>query len=336
MRTATTHWTIHHATTTQPQRSHPARGVRLLGLCVGLAWCLGILSLPDVAQAQVDDPGIDLSVTEARQPARFEISAGVEGRFETDIDDGGKVEELRLPVRLGYSANLSDRWRLGFRINYLYNYFDFSGNSGFGALDPWEHVHLFRFVIPVTYRLSTQWQLLVVPIIAIGAESGAKIDDSISGGGVAGFVYTASPWFSIGLAVGAVSQIEDDASPLIVPLIHWQITPTITIRTEFDVSRGYGGTLAYRVGSSWHLKGGLSFQKNRFRLDTADGVGETSGVPLWGSIIFAPSEHFSIEWYSGLVLAGNIRLEDEDGDKIRDKDLDDPQLFLGLNVKMKF
>jgi hypothetical protein len=300
---------------------------------VGFACSLSLLSLPDVPQAQVADPGIDIPSTEARQPAAFEISAGVDGRAKTDIDDGGHVEELRVPVRLGYSAKLSDTWRLGVRASYMYDHFDFS-NNGFG--DPWKDIHLVRFALPVTYRLSAQWNLLFAPILAISAESGADMGESITGGAAAGFVYTASPSLSLGLAIGALSQIEDDASFLILPIIHWQIMPKITLRTEIDVSRGYGGTLAYDLTSIWQLKGGLSFQRNRFRLNTSDRVGEASGVPLWGSVVFAPSKHFSIEWYTGMVLAGRVRLEDDDGDKIRDKDLDDPQLFLGLTMKGAF
>ena len=141
---------------------------------------------------------------------------------------------------------------------------------------------------------------------------------------------------SIGLAVGALTQIEDDPSPLILPILHWQITPKLTARTEIDVSRGYGGTLDYHLASSWHLKGGLSFQRDRFRLNSSDRVGETTSLPMWGSVIFAPSEHFSFEWYGGMVLAGSVRLEDSDGDKISDKDLDDPQLFLGVTMKGAF
>lgn len=336
MHTAGTHWTLPPDTAPPPPRACLSRPVRRLGLWVGLAWCLGVLSLPHVTQAQMEDPGIDLPTTEARQPARFEISAGVEGRSETDIDDGGEVEELRVPVRLGYTATLSDTWRLGLRASYLYNDFDFSGNSGFGAIDPWEDIHLVRFALPLTYRFSPHWQIFVAPTLGISAESGADLDDSVTGGGVTGFIWTATPSISIGLAVVVLSQIEEEGRLVLLPIINWQITPEITVQTEIDVSLGYGGTLAYRVAPSWQLKGGFSFKRTRFRLDTADRVGETSGASLWGSVIFAPTEHFSLEWYSGLVLGGNIRLEDDDGDKIRDKDLDDPQLMLGVTLKAAF
>ncbi len=333
MRTAAPYRTTHDYTTLPLQRSRFSRRIRRLGLWVGFACSVILLSLPDMPQAQVADPGIDIPSIEARQPAVFEISAGVDGRAETDIDGGGDVEELRVPVRLGYSTKLSDTWRLGVRASYMYDHFDFSKN-GFG--DPWKDVHLVRFALPLTYRLSARWNLLFAPILAISAESGADMGESITGGAAAGFVYTASPSLSLGLAIGVLSQIEDDASFLILPIIHWQIMPKITLRTEMDVSRGYGGTLAYNLASIFQLKGGLSFQRNRFRLNTSDRVGEASGVPLWGSVVFAPSEHFSIEWYTGMILAGSVRLEDDDGDKIRDKDLDDPQFFFGLTMKGAF
>jgi len=94
--------------------------------------------------------------------------------------------------------------------------------------------------------------------------------------------------------------------------------------------------VGYRLGSSWELKGGLSFEKNRFRLNSSDRVGETSGAPMWGSVVFMPSKHFTVEWYTGMVLAGNVRLEDDDGNKIRDKDLDGAQFLLGMMKKGSF
>ena len=335
MRQVLTDQTTSNGASLERKRLRHAWSLRLLSILAGLACCMSILSLPASTQAQSDTGG-EIPAAEGRDPASFEIGAGIEGRFKTDIEDGGKVERLRVPAEMGYTFKPSNTWRIGLRLGYVFDKYDFSQNTGFGALDPWDDIHLFNVSVPVTYKLSDRWKLLVVPHVQIHAESGADAGDGLMGGGMGGFIYSPSSKFSIGLALGAQTQIEDEAEFIILPIIFWQVTPKIILRTEIDVSRGYGGTSTLILSSMWQLKGGLSFEKNRFRLDEGDNIGETSDFSMWGSVIFGPSKTFDFELYTGMALVGTIRLEDDDGNRIRDRDLDDPQPFLGLRVNAQF
>ena len=103
------------------------------------------------------------------------VPFGVERRFETDIDDGGEVDEWRLHVGTGARIMLSRQWQGALNVNYMYNRYDFSGSTGFGGLDPWEDLNFTTVTAPLTYILSKRWHFGVSPIFRISAESGADI-----------------------------------------------------------------------------------------------------------------------------------------------------------------
>lgn len=311
---------------------------KLIGHLVGLACLMGTLSLPVLTHAQVG-AGVDTPDLSERRPTVFELSTGFEQRFETDIDDGGEVEELRVPIRLGYATDLSEQWRLGIRLNYVYNQFDFSGNTGFGGLNPWEDIHLFNMTLPVLYRLSPTWRIAVVPLLSINAESGADAGDGLSGGGIVVALYRFGPHLSLGLGIGALSQIEDDAQFLVLPLIYWQMTPNLTLASQNDPVRGYGAKLTYLLGSSWQAGLGIGFQTYRFRLDddnvAPNGVGEVSSAPFWASIAYVLDERLTFEFSLGAAFGRELKLEDENGNEISEQDVDSAPT-LGLTIKGMF
>ncbi len=82
---------------------------------------------------------------------------GYEHRFKTDIDNGGEIEQRRAFGGAQLRLQPSDRWEIGLNTSYTYHQFRFSGSTGFGQLDPWEHIHLLTFSAPMTFEASTHW-----------------------------------------------------------------------------------------------------------------------------------------------------------------------------------
>lgn len=92
---------------------------------VGIVACF-----PQLAHAQDEigteyEPGVGVLVGPG-----LTVPFGVERRFETDIDDGGEVDEWRLHVGTGVRITLSRQWQAAFNVNYMYNRYDFSGSTG--------------------------------------------------------------------------------------------------------------------------------------------------------------------------------------------------------------
>jgi hypothetical protein len=328
--------------TMEPKPCHSALPVRLRMLGAVMACITSLLFLLSPAQAghqEADievDPGTEVII---RRPLGLSLTTGFERRFEADIDDGGKMDEWRIPINVHLGAGLSKQWAVGFHVNYVYNHYNFSGSTGFGGLDPWDNIHQISFSIPLMYRASRYWQFTVVPTLQVSAESGADFGDGLQGGGIVTAMYTVNPRLMLGMGVGASTQIEDGVSFKIFPLLRWQITNRLVLETKRNPLRGGGGNLTYTVSKGWQASLGASTIKRRFRLDddgiAPDGVGEHSSQPVWASIAYAPSSAFKVELYGGAALGGHVRLEDEDGNRISKDDVD-PAPALGLVINGTF
>ena len=166
--------------------------------------------------------------------------------------------------------------------------------------------------------------------------------------------YSFSKNFALGLAVGARTQIEDDPKFLLFPLITWKFrlfrgsgngsgsgsgSRGLTLSSHVSPTRGSGGILRYNRGSNWAVGIGVAFQSRRFRLDddgvAPDGVGQAASVPLWASITYKLRDLLRVEVYGGAALAGELELEDRNGDEILAKDVD-PAPVLGVMVTGSF
>ena len=109
----------------------------------------------------------------------------------------------------------------------------------------------------------------------------------VTGGGLVGFNYQASPDLSLGLLVGVLSQIEDDAILLPIPTANWKFAEKWTLRAgvnRLGPTVGVGGELAWKFAKTVELAGGIQFQKRRFRLDKNNREATLrSTPPAWGS-----------------------------------------------------
>ena len=345
---------MHQTIATVKLQRHSAGIVScLLVLFVWSVCAVGIvLCSPELAHAQTEvgteyEPGIGVRIGTG-----LTVPFGVERRFETDIDDGGEVDEWRLHVGTGTRIMLSRQWQGALNVNYMYNRYDFSGSTGFGGLDPWEDLNFTTVTAPLTYILSKRWRFRVSPIFRISAESGADLSESISAGGFVAAIYSFSKTLSLGLGVGARTQIEDDPKLLLFPIIKLKFrlfrgsgsgngssSEGLTLASHNSPARGSGGVVTYDGGSNWKVGIGVTSQSRRFRLDddgvAPDGVGEASSLPVWASITYKLHDLLTVEVYGGAALAGELKLEDRNGNEILDKDVD-PVPTLGVTVTGSF
>ncbi len=264
---------------------------------------------------------------------------GFEQRFKTDIDGGGDVEQRRAFGGLQLRLQPSDRWQLSFNTSYAYHQFRFSGSSGFGQLNPWEHVNLFSFSAPLTFQASDRWQLSLIPFLQLNKESDADVGESITGGGIVTAVYRFSDRFHLGLGVGGENRLEDDGAIFLFPIIEWHITDTLrliaNIRDPFPV---YALELQADLGTAWTASLGIEAREDRFRLDdngtASKGVGESNQATLRASLSYRFRPGLRLAVYGGAGF-GEIRLEDMNGDNVRDADID-PTPVLGITLTASF
>ena len=157
---------------------------------------------------------------------------------DSDIDTGGSFGVNRFFVEGGATYMPDYRRNVSVSIGYGYDDYDFSGQTGFGALSPWGNINNIRISVPFRYSFNRYWTAFVLPTLRTTVETGANLGDGITGGGFAGFTYRVSNRLSIGPGFGILSQIEDSPSLFPVLLINWKITDRLFLLV--DVMKGSG------------------------------------------------------------------------------------------------
>jgi len=269
------------------------------------------------------------------------LRGGYVHQFDTDIDNGGSFSVNRLFIQGGPTYTSSGETSISLAFGYGLDDYDFSGDSGFGGLRPWEDIHTFRLSIPLRWRVSEKWTGFAAPTLRFTGESGADVSDSLTGGAFAGFPYKFSDRLSIGPGIGVLTQIEDSTSVIPIIFINWKITDTLSLNT----GRGIGATLGpglalyWQPARNWAFSIGGRYERLRFRLDDdgtiSNGIGDDRSFPIFGSIAYSFTPMVRISAVAGIEVGGELRLEDEGGNTITEQD-HDPTGFLGIAFSARF
>ena len=92
------------------------------------------------------------------------------------------------------------------------------------------------------------------------------------------------------------------------------------------------------LSPSWIVSIGIDAREDRFRLDdrgtAPNGIGESNQATLRASLTYQFTPLISFTVYAGAGV-GYLRLEDENGEKISEKDID-PAPVLGFTINASF
>ena len=213
-------------------------------------------------------------------------------QFDSDIDSGGDFNTDRLALQGGVSHANDNGRIISLSLGYSTDRYDFSGDRGFAGLRPWDNIHSFRFSAPVRLRYDKHWSVFVMPTIRATAESNADFDEGVTSGGFAGFSYRFSDRLTIGPGIGAVTQIEDNASVFPVLILNWKMTDRLSLETGrgLGATQGPGLTLKWKATDSLNLSVGGRYERLRFRLDkdgvAPNGIGDDRSFPIFGGVSY--------------------------------------------------
>ncbi len=304
--------------------------MRIPGISIAV-FIVSIVALPASTFAQIATPAVE---PRAPEDPNSWASLSYAHLFETDIDDTPvEVERESLLVIAGHRFELSDSVGLVTQAVYQLSAYDFSGDGG--AL--WEDIHQLTVLTMIDWKLDERWSLLGGGLFRFSAESDADFGDALTGGGLGGFQYTWSENLKTGLLLGVMSQIEDNAAVVPLPLVTWKFAESW--KFHLGVSQlgavGYGPELSWMVSEKWELGLGASYQRRRYRLDAGDRVGEESSMPIYARLGWHPTPKSVIELMVGVAVAGEIRQETSRGTKIFNEDTD-PSATIGLRGHIRF
>lgn len=275
-------------------------------------------------------------------PPRFQSSLTGSGtyQFNSNIDDGGDFSVQRYLLAFSSQRQINKNVRFGAAIRYDYEDWDFSEQSVFGA-SPWDTIHQLELGLNLGYASENQWFVQVLATIKSAGESDADFGDSLGYGGSIVAAYHISPRLSLGIIGTICSEIETVYARAFI-FIDWRITDSLRLANSFRKGSPspVGIELTYRRPSqSWELALGGATRTYRFRLDdkapAPGGVGQVESFPIWIRTTYNFSQRMHADLYAGYVLAGNLRLENQSGNLIREAD-HDPALICALTINGRF
>ena len=330
-----------------------------LGL-ITLASMFLLLPAGFVSAQSIDIPAIMSPDLEA-PPTAAMVQYG--HQFKADVENANdEMSRNNALFSLSHRVKLSEKTTAFALGTYTLHSYDFSGGrNGNPAAGPvnfyqWDDVH--RMVISgiIGHDLNDEWRLLGGGLFRSWGEGGADYGDSITGGLLGGFDYHPNESFSIGLLIGAFSALEGSAGILPVPTLKWRFAESwrLNVGMVSVADPGIGAELSVQLSDELMVGAGAALQTRQFRLkdkvrlqpgangdgsrpseSDAGGVASEREVPIFGLVRWRPTPRTAIDLQGGVAVAGNLRVEDNDGDRIRDDDYDVAP-FLALKGQIFF
>jgi hypothetical protein len=291
-----------------------------------LAVCIGLLPAAQALAQQ--PPGLRpfVSVTPLYQ-------------FDAEIDSGGEFSVAGAVTRVGVLAPLGQSARAGVGFNYDYLHYRFDAPAAFGGAAPWDNVERVGVSVPLFFRGSERWSWSLTPSADYFREKGADWDDALSYG--ATFAVTRE--FAsgrIGLGAGVFSQLEKTRAFPFIAIDYkfnerWRLTNPLAAGPTGPA----GLELKYALGSDWELGAGGAWRSYRFRLDDKGigpaGVGEEQTVIGFLHLGRSFERSVTLDLYAGATFAGELRVEDSNGNELATTDFD-PAPLLGVTISARF
>jgi hypothetical protein len=325
---------------------------RRIQVVAALLLCLmmGLMTGPAFGQA-VDIPAAMDS--DLKAPPTFAVLQ-YGHQFETDVEDGGGTTMARDTAffGLGHRVALGSDTTLALLGNYTLHAYNFDGGRAANNRFQWDRVHRGVLAALLGHDINDRWRIIGGGLVRTWGETGAQFDDTITGGLLVGFDYHTSEDFSIGLMVGAISKLGGGAGLLPVPTLKWKFAESWRLNVGMVqlVDPGVGAQLDYQITPEVSLGAGFTFQSRQFRLSDANritpttgrpnrtddgGIGQETEIPIFATLRWRPAPKISLDLNGGVAVAGNLRVEDHDGNRIRDDNYD-PAGILAFKAQFFF
>lgn len=271
---------------------------------------------------------------------RPDVTLQTASRPRVGLDAGGDVGATQYGIQAGITYASGPLRSVGLGAGIGLQDYHFSGDGGFASLNAWDRIH--SYSVNLTWRESRTngWTTLIIPSLRSRGESGASTTDTLTGGAILLAAYRFSPRLTLGPGIGIFSDLEDDADPFPFLVIDWDITERLNFGTGrgTGASQGPGLGFSYTASDAWTFGFGGRYEKLRFRLDgegpAPGGVGQDDYVALVALATRRLPPFASLTVYAGMSLDGELRLEDQDGDRVQSVDTGEA-LMVGLALSVR-
>jgi len=259
---------------------------------------------------------------------------------DSDLDSGGEAGYAAVFTSIRGNWTLDAHSSLGLGLRFDYEDWRFNDIGPLGGVQPWDRLYRTGISIPYSYTTDGGWRWTFSPTVEYSGESGASASDSLEYGALISAARRLHPGLTLGLGVGVYDRIEETrAFPFLI--VDWRITDRLRLTNPLTAGPAgpAGLEISYTLGSGWEVGIAAAYRSFRFRLDEngpiPNGIGENQNVPLVARIGKQISDSLSFNLFVGATLAGNLRAEDQNGNRLYDEDRD-PAALIGLSLAARF
>ncbi len=283
-----------------------------------------------------------VSSTGACAQAATNYSAAVTPVYQSDsdLDSGGEAGYAAVFTSIRGNWTLNSHSSLGLGLRFDYEDWRFNDTAILGGVQPWDRLYRLGISIPYSYTTDGGWRWTFAPTAESAGESGARVSDSLEYGALVSAARRFHPGLTLGLGVGVYDRIEETrAFPFLI--VDWRITDRLRLTNPLAAGPAgpAGLEISYTLGSGWEAGIAAAYRSFRFRLDEdgpiPNGIGENQNVPLVARIGRKISDTLSFNFFVGATLAGSLRAEDQNGNRLYDVDRD-PAALIGLSLAARF
>lgn len=298
----------------------------------------GVLALAATAHATSLDPApLDPAPAGAAGAPRSFVSITPIYQGRADLDAGGDVKFGGVGLRGGFVHDFGGGTRAGITLVYDYLDYSFTSPNAFRAAAPWGTVQRYGVAAPLSFAVGGGWTLGVTPAFEWFRENGADTGDAFTWGATLAGSRRFADGNMIGVGVGVYDSIEETSVfPFLV--VDWRLGDRW--RLVNPLASGPTGPagleLDYEFDNGWTAGVGAAWRVLRFRLNDSGpvpgGIGEERGMPLFVRLTYRLGTQAALHLYGGVVINGQLRVEDSAGGRLRQDDVDPAPLFGGLFI----
>ncbi len=248
------------------------------------------------------------------------------------LDRSGDFSVTGVVMRGGVSYDFGGGSRAGISLNYDHFDYSFSTPESLGIRPPWGVVERYGVTIPLAFNIGDGWILGAAPSFDWFKENGANTNDALSWGATVSSTKRFKDGNRLGLGVGAFAGIEKTTVfPFLV--VDWRLSDRWRVVNPLPSGpTGPAGLeLDYRFDGGWTAGVGAAWRVLRFRLSdtgpTPGGIGQERGVPVFLRVSRNFTDQLALHLYGGVVVAGQLRLENASGGRLREENFDPAPLF---------
>ncbi len=262
------------------------------------------------------------------------VNVGAVYQADADLDQGGSFSVARFFIGADFLRPLDPETAIGFSLGAGFDAYSFDEIAA-----PWEDVTRLDASFTYSRKISPEWAVRITPSVQSSFEDGASLSDGIVAGVIASATHTFREDLRLGLGIAAFTGLEETrAFPFLA--IDWKISEIWSVRNPFRPGpAGPAGIEVVRAGDAWEFALGGAYRSYRFKLaedfPVPDGIAEHNGVPLFVRATRKLDQRWELDLYAGMVMAGRLELEDEDGRNAGKSDFD-PAPLVALTLQGRF